>query len=59
MHYCPLHQLSVWKDFCGEARFPAADLVFSRTVSLPLFMDMRDDEQDRVIDVVRQVLLSA
>lgn len=56
VHYCPLHRLSVWKDFCADQVFPAADLVFSRTVSLPLFMDMRDDEHARVIDVVRATL---
>lgn len=56
VHYRPLHQMTVWKPFCGGAAFPQADLVFSRCVSLPLFMDMTDTEQDRVIEVVRGVL---
>ena len=56
VHYRPLHQLTVWKPFCKGNAFPHADLVFSRCVSLPLFMAMTDAEQGRVIEVVRRVL---
>ncbi len=56
VHYRPLHQMTVWKPFCEGATFPQADLVFSRCVTLPLFMAMTDAEQDRVIAVVRGVL---
>jgi len=56
VHYRPLHQMTVWKPFCKGGTFPQADLVFSRCVSLPLFMAMSDAEQDRVIEVVRSVL---
>lgn len=56
VHYRPLHQMTVWKPFCEGASFPQADLAFSRCVSLPLFMAMSDAEQDRVIEVVRDVL---
>ena len=56
VHYRPLHQMTVWKPFCEGATFPQADTVFSRCVSLPLFMAMTDAEQDRVINVVRGVL---
>lgn len=56
VHYRPLHQMTVWKPFCKEAAFPHADLFFNRCVSLPLFMAMTNAEQDRVIEVVRNVL---
>lgn len=56
VHYRPLHQMTVWKPFCEGASFPQADRVFTRCVSLPLFMAMTDTEQDRVIEVVRGVL---
>lgn len=56
VHYRPLHQMTVWKPFCKDDSFPKADLVFDRTVSLPLFMSMTDAEQERVIEVVRKVL---
>ena len=56
VHYRPLHQMTFWKNYCGNKTFPVADAIFDSCVSLPLFMDMRDEEQDRVITVVRQVL---
>lgn len=56
VHYRPLHQMTVWKPFCEGVAFPQSDKIFSRCVSLPLFMDMTDAEQSRVIEVVRKVL---
>ena len=56
VHYRPLHHMTVWKPFCVGRDFPNADMVFSRCVSLPLFMAMTDDEQERVIEVVRAIL---
>jgi dTDP-4-amino-4,6-dideoxygalactose transaminase len=56
VHYRPLHQMTVWKPFCQSQTFPAADDYFRRCVSLPLFMDMTESEQERVIDIVRQKL---
>lgn len=59
VHYRPLHQMTYWKGFCEGQSFPEADRVFDNCVSLPLFMAMTDEEQDRVIDVVRSVLTAA
>lgn len=58
VHYRPLHQMTYWKSFCAGQSFPEADRVFDNCVSLPLFMAMADEEQDRVIDVVRSVLMA-
>lgn len=59
VHYRPLHQMTYWKGYCEGQSFPEADRVFDNCVSLPLFMAMTDEEQDRVIDVVRSVLTAA
>lgn len=56
VHYRPLHQMSYWKPMAEGASFPAADRYFARCVSLPLFMDMSEAEQSRVIEVVREAL---
>jgi dTDP-4-amino-4,6-dideoxygalactose transaminase len=56
VHYRPLHQMTLWKRFTEGRAFPNADRIFTRCVSLPLFMSMTDAEQDRVIEVVRDVL---
>ena len=57
LHYRPLHRMTVWKPFCHGREFPNADIVFSRCASLPLFMSMTDGEQERVIEVVRGILM--
>ena len=56
VHYRPLHQLSVWKPYCKGKTFPAADNYFTRCVSIPLFMDMKDQERKRVVDVLHSIL---
>lgn len=56
VHYRPLHQMTYWKPMAEGRAFPAADLYFTRCVSLPIFMTMTDDEQTRVIEVVREAL---
>lgn len=56
VHYRPLHQMTYWAPMTEGQSFPAADAYFGRCVSLPLFMSMSDAEQDRVIEVVRDVL---
>lgn len=58
VHYRPLHRMTVWAESArGRGQvFPAADQVYETCLSLPLFMDMRDDEQDHVIDVLQRLL---
>jgi dTDP-4-amino-4,6-dideoxygalactose transaminase len=58
VHYRPLHQLTVWQPYCRDKLYPHADQVYGRCLSLPLFVGMTDDEQDRVIQVVRDLLAS-
>ena len=57
VHYRPLHQMTYWASFVQGRNFPTADAYFDRCLTLPLFMDMSDDEQARVIQVVRKALL--
>jgi dTDP-4-amino-4,6-dideoxygalactose transaminase len=59
VHYRPLHQMTYWAPFAEGRVFPAADAYFDRCVTLPLFMDMSDDEQARVIQVVREALVKS
>lgn len=58
VHYRPLHQMTVWAGGAarGGVAFPAADDIFAREVSLPLFMAMTEAEQDRVVETVRRLL---
>ena len=56
VHYRPLHQMTVWKTGIGNRRFVHADSYFGRCLSLPLFMDMREEEQAHVINAIRRHL---
>lgn len=56
VHYRPLHQMTVWSQNNAYHLFPAANRYFKRCVSLPLFMAMTDAEQERVIEVVTEIL---
>ena len=58
VHFIPLHQQPYWRERAAlrEADFPHASAEFQRVVSLPLYSAMTDDQADRVIAVVRQLL---
>jgi dTDP-4-amino-4,6-dideoxygalactose transaminase len=54
LHYQPLHQTSMFKD---EARlFPVAEKLFSEQMSLPLHVDLLDEEQEKVIEALLSYL---
>jgi dTDP-4-amino-4,6-dideoxygalactose transaminase len=61
VHYIPLHMHPYWRDTyaLNAAQFPAASAVYPRAVSLPLYPGMSDAMTQRVIDVVRQILVRA
>lgn len=58
VHFIPLHLHPYWRDACDvEARdFPVASAAFARTVSLPAFSAMSDDQVERVIETARGIL---
>jgi dTDP-4-amino-4,6-dideoxygalactose transaminase len=58
VHYRPLHEMTYWKEryHCEPREFPVASRYFAGAVTLPLFASMTDDEVDRVVAVVREIL---
>ncbi|MEP2735212.1 MAG: DegT/DnrJ/EryC1/StrS family aminotransferase [Erythrobacter sp.] len=55
LHYQPLHKMTYWASMTSGS-FPAADAYFERCLTIPLFMDMRDEEQDYVVQVLKKLL---
>jgi dTDP-4-amino-4,6-dideoxygalactose transaminase len=51
VHYPPAHGFSIYAD--GVAELPLTDAYGARTVTLPLFATMTDEQQDEVLDAVR------
>lgn len=60
LHYNPAHLYTFYRETYGfqKGDFPVAEDVGARIVSLPLFPDMTEAEQDRVIEAMRQVFHS-
>ena len=56
--YIPVHLQPFYRENYGYklGDFPAAESVYSRTLSLPLFPSLADDEVSRVIDTVKRVI---
>ncbi len=59
VHFIPNHQQPYLRKLLGEgvdpARFPAAEAVSRRIVSLPLYPALRDDQVDRVCQAIADV----
>ena len=57
VHYVPVHHHSVSVDITiPEEGFPAADAAYEGLISLPIYPDLTDDQQDQVIAALREIL---
>ncbi|MCL0100610.1 UDP-4-amino-4,6-dideoxy-N-acetyl-beta-L-altrosamine transaminase [Peptococcaceae bacterium] len=58
VHYIPVHTQPYYKKLgFKEGDFPAAEEYYSRAITLPLYYDLTEKEQDYVIDVLKKILL--
>lgn len=55
----PLHLEPFYKSLYGDLRFPVTEDVARRTVFLPIFPGMTEEEQDRVINSLKSILAKA
>lgn len=58
VHYVPLHQHPYWKERYGltAEMFPESQKAYERTVTIPLYTAMTDEQVERVIGAVRRSL---
>jgi len=58
VHFIPLHLHPYWRDRYGfkPEDFPVALDCYRRAVSLPVYSKMTDDDVERVIKAVREIL---
>ena len=58
VHYVPLHQQPYWRDRYGlrAADFPVSQNLYERGFSLPIYTRMTNDDVDRVIEALHDVL---
>lgn len=56
VHYIPVHRQPYYRARYGEQHLPGAEAYYRRTLSLPLFVGMSDDDVDRVVDALTEIL---
>jgi len=58
VHYVPLHRQPYWRDKYKLAvdMFPVTDSAYQAMLSIPLYTAMTDEQQDRVIQALREAL---
>jgi len=54
VHYRPIQKLDYYRDVAGEA--PLSEELFERILSVPMYPDMTEPDQTRVIDTLRNPL---
>ncbi len=58
VHYIPVHTQPFYQRMgFAEGDFPEAERYYRRCISIPVFYAMTDDEQDRVVEVLKEVLV--
>ncbi len=56
VHYLPVHLQPYYRDRYGPLDLPGAQSYYERALSLPLFPAMADDDVDRVIDALADIM---
>jgi UDP-4-amino-4,6-dideoxy-N-acetyl-beta-L-altrosamine transaminase len=56
VHYIPVHTQPYYRALYGDLDLPGARAWYERTLSLPLFPGMADDDPDRVVDALLRAL---
>ena len=56
MYYIPVHTQPYYKRLYGEAVLPGCKKYYERTISLPLFTKMNDDDIDYVVHKIGQLI---
>jgi UDP-4-amino-4,6-dideoxy-N-acetyl-beta-L-altrosamine transaminase len=56
VHYIPIHTQPYYQNMGFKlGDFPQAELYYSQAISIPMFHGMSTDQQNRVVDIIKQV----
>ncbi|OOR98515.1 UDP-4-amino-4,6-dideoxy-N-acetyl-beta-L-altrosamine transaminase [Canicola haemoglobinophilus] len=57
VHFIPLHKQPIWRDsyHLKPEDFPIAEQVYQNILSIPLFTKMTDEDQNRVINAMKEI----
>ena len=58
VHFIPIFNFTYWKElypWFTKENYPNAENQYSRTISIPLYPDMTQEEVDYVIETIKKV----
>lgn len=55
VHYVPTYRLGAYSDGFRPTSFPRTEAAYAELLSLPLYPTLRDEEQDRVVELLLRV----
>ena len=50
-HYIPIYKFKIYKE--KKTNFPGSKNFFNNTVSIPIFVDLKVEQQDKVIKIIK------
>ena len=56
VHYIPVYKHPYYRNLMGEIKLPGAEKYFERCLSIPLFPDLTEEKQKRVIHTLEKFL---
>ncbi|HEX9447082.1 MAG TPA: DegT/DnrJ/EryC1/StrS family aminotransferase, partial [Dongiaceae bacterium] len=56
VHYLPVHRQPYYQQLYGQLDLSGADAYYDRALSIPLYPDMTDQDADRVIAALRDLV---
>jgi perosamine synthetase len=56
VHFIPLHRHSYYQKKCQPNKFPVADRMFDRTVSIPMYPSLSDNDVQYVIGHINDII---
>ena len=59
VHYIPIHTQPYYRDLgFRDGDFPAAEAYYAGAITLPMFPDLTDEDQDRVVAALKAAIAS-
>jgi len=56
VHYIPLHLQPLYRESSGPLSLPGAEAYYARQLSLPLFLDLTNEDVERIAAALKEVL---
>lgn len=54
VHYVPLYKFELYRKILGEISLPGAEMYYQGCLSIPIYPNLTQDDQDYVLDILKQ-----